>query len=123
MHAKATAVRPLCNLLAASERSWSIRGVMTAASIGAAKAGGYARYLESKTVVPDRGDYYLSPDGEPTQAPSHWLPPSAAATGGAPRPPPGGSPRPTRSRGWGSRAVASGARTSSYSWRGGILEV
>lgn len=46
---------------------------MTAASIGAAKAGGYARYLESKTVVPERGDYYLSPDGEPTQAPGRWL--------------------------------------------------
>src|SRR4029077_11277912 len=73
MHAKATAVRPRCNLLAASERSWSIRGVMTAASIGAAKAGGYARYLESKTVVPDRGDYYLSCEGEPTQAPGRCL--------------------------------------------------
>jgi conjugative relaxase-like TrwC/TraI family protein len=46
---------------------------MTAASIGAAKAGGYARYLESKTVEPDRGDYYLSPAGEPTQAPGRWL--------------------------------------------------
>ncbi|MFZ1154082.1 MAG: MobF family relaxase [Solirubrobacteraceae bacterium] len=46
---------------------------MTAASIGAAKGGGYARYLESKTVEPERGDYYLSPDGEPTQAPGKWL--------------------------------------------------
>jgi len=46
---------------------------MTAASIGAAKAGGYARYLESKTVVPERGDYYLTPDGEMTQAPGQWL--------------------------------------------------
>ncbi len=46
---------------------------MTAASIGAAKGGGYARYLESKTVQPERGDYYLSPDGEPTQAPGQWL--------------------------------------------------
>src|SRR4029077_20200403 len=73
MHATASAVRSLCNPLAASERSWSIRSVMTAASIGAAKAGGYARYLESKTVVPDRGDYYLSRDGEPTQAPGRWL--------------------------------------------------
>jgi hypothetical protein len=42
---------------------------MTAASIGAAKGGGYARYLESKTVEPERGDYYLTPGGEPTQAP------------------------------------------------------
>ncbi len=46
---------------------------MTAASIGAAKGRGYARYLESKTVEPERGDYYLSPDGEPTQAPGQWL--------------------------------------------------
>ncbi len=46
---------------------------MTAASIGAAKAGGYARYLESKTVVPERGDYYLTPDGEMAQAPGQWL--------------------------------------------------
>ena len=27
---------------------------------------------ESKTIEPDRGDYYLSPDGEPTQAPGGW---------------------------------------------------
>jgi conjugative relaxase-like TrwC/TraI family protein len=46
---------------------------MTAASIGAARGGGYAHYLESKTVVPELGDYYLSPDGEPTQAPGRWL--------------------------------------------------
>jgi conjugative relaxase-like TrwC/TraI family protein len=46
---------------------------MTAASIGAAKAGGYARYLESKTIEPQRRDYYLSPTGEPTQAPGRWL--------------------------------------------------
>jgi conjugative relaxase-like TrwC/TraI family protein len=46
---------------------------MTAASIGAGKGGGYARYLESKTVQPERGDYYLTPDGEPTQAPGQWL--------------------------------------------------
>jgi conjugative relaxase-like TrwC/TraI family protein len=46
---------------------------MTAASIGAAKGGGYARYLESKTVAPERGDYYLSREGEPVQAPGRWL--------------------------------------------------
>ena len=46
---------------------------MTAASIGAAKGGGYARYLESKTIQPERGDYYLTPTGEPTQAPGRWL--------------------------------------------------
>jgi hypothetical protein len=36
-----------------------INYVMTAASIGAARGGGYARYLEAKTVQPERGDYYL----------------------------------------------------------------
>jgi conjugative relaxase-like TrwC/TraI family protein len=46
---------------------------MTASSIGAGKGSGYARYLESKTVEPERGDYYLSPAGEPTQAPGRWL--------------------------------------------------
>lgn len=46
---------------------------MTAASIGAAKGGGYARYLEGKTVTPERGDYYLTPDGEMTQAPGRWF--------------------------------------------------
>ena len=46
---------------------------MTASSIPAAGGGGYARYLESKTVAPERGDYYLTPDGEMTQAPGRWL--------------------------------------------------
>jgi conjugative relaxase-like TrwC/TraI family protein len=46
---------------------------MTAASIGASRGAGYARYLESKTVQPERGDYYLAPDGELTQAPGRWL--------------------------------------------------
>jgi conjugative relaxase-like TrwC/TraI family protein len=47
--------------------------VMTAQSIGAGGAGEYARYLESKTITPELGDYYLTPDGEPTQAPGQWL--------------------------------------------------
>ncbi len=47
--------------------------MVSAASIGAAKGGGYARYLEAKTVAPERGDYYLTPDGELTQAPGRWL--------------------------------------------------
>lgn len=46
-----------------------VKDVLTAASIGASKGGGYARYLEGKTIAPDRSDYYLSRDGEPTQAP------------------------------------------------------
>lgn len=46
---------------------------MTASSIPAAGGGGYARYLESKTVAPERGDYYLTPGGEMTQAPGRWL--------------------------------------------------
>ena len=59
--------------MAARPDSRSVTDVLTAASIGAAKAGGYARYLESKTIEPERGDYYLSPTGEPTQAPGRWL--------------------------------------------------
>jgi TrwC relaxase len=47
--------------------------VMTASSIPAARGGGYARYLEGKTVAPERGDYYLTPDGEMIQAPGRWL--------------------------------------------------
>ncbi len=50
-----------------------ITHVMTAASIGASRGGGYARYLEGKTVEPERGDYYLTPDGEMAQAPGRWL--------------------------------------------------
>ena len=50
-----------------------INRVMTAASIGASRGGGYARYLEGKTVEPERGDYYLTPDGEMVQAPGRWL--------------------------------------------------
>lgn len=46
---------------------------MGAASIGSSKAGGYARYLESKTITPELGDYYLNQSGEPVQAPGRWL--------------------------------------------------
>ena len=48
--------------------------MLSASSIGAVGGGGYARYLEGKTVAPERGDYYLTPDGELTQAPGRWLP-------------------------------------------------
>ena len=59
--------------------------VMTAASIGVARGGGYARYLESKTVEPEHGDYYLTPDGEKLPmsrqpAPAAALPGSSHAT-------------------------------------------
>lgn len=46
---------------------------MSAASIPADRAGGYARYLESKTVAAERGDYYLTPDGERVEAPGQWF--------------------------------------------------
>lgn len=46
---------------------------MTVSSIGAAKGGGYARYLEGKTVAPVCGYCHLTPSGEPTQAPGRWL--------------------------------------------------
>jgi conjugative relaxase-like TrwC/TraI family protein len=52
--------------------------LLTASSIRAAQGGDYSRYLESKTVAPERGDYYLSPSGEPTQAPGRWLASSEA---------------------------------------------
>ena len=73
MHSCAGAVSAPCNSLAGLRASGSVHVVMTAASIGASKGGGYARYLESKTIEPERGDYYLSPEGEPTQAPGQWL--------------------------------------------------
>jgi len=47
--------------------------MMSASSIGAGRGGGYARYLEGKTIAPERGDYYLSPDGELTEAPGRWV--------------------------------------------------
>jgi len=47
--------------------------VVSTSSIPADRAGGYARYLESKTVEHERGDYYLNRDGEMTQAPGRWL--------------------------------------------------
>ncbi len=59
--------------MAATGRSRSLTGVVSASSIGSAKGGGYARYLEAKTIAPERGDYYLTPDGELTQAPGRWL--------------------------------------------------
>ncbi len=46
--------------------------MMTAASIGAGQAAAYSAYLESRTVAPARGDYYLSPSGEPTEAQGVW---------------------------------------------------
>jgi conjugative relaxase-like TrwC/TraI family protein len=46
---------------------------MTASSIGSSTAGGYARYLEGKIIETERGDYYLTPDGEPAQALGRWL--------------------------------------------------
>jgi conjugative relaxase-like TrwC/TraI family protein len=61
------------NSLAVSAVWRSLTVVVTASSIGAAKGGGYARYLEGKTVQPERGDYYLTPGGEPAQAPGRWL--------------------------------------------------
>jgi conjugative relaxase-like TrwC/TraI family protein len=45
---------------------------MTAASIGAGDAQGYSAYLLSRTVAPSRGDYYLSGEGLPTEAPGIW---------------------------------------------------
>lgn len=46
---------------------------MTASSIGAGDAQGYSEYLQSRTVAPARGDYYLSEDGLPAETPGEWL--------------------------------------------------
>jgi conjugative relaxase-like TrwC/TraI family protein len=73
MHKDAIAVRVLDKLVGRSGVLTVINRVMTAASIGASRGGGYARYLEGKTVEPERGDYYLTPDGEMAQAPGRWL--------------------------------------------------
>jgi hypothetical protein len=58
---------------------------MTAASIGAGQAAGYSAYLESRTVVSSRGDYYLSPEGEPIEAPRHLAGARADARASRPR--------------------------------------
>jgi hypothetical protein len=47
--------------------------MLSVSSIGSGRGGGYARYLEGKTVAPERGDYYLTPDGVLTEAPGQWL--------------------------------------------------
>jgi len=47
--------------------------MMTAASIPAASTGGYADYLDSKTIAPEQGDYYLGRDGMPAEAPGRWI--------------------------------------------------
>ena len=73
MHGCAVAQRVLCEFRGRFGALRVITHVMTAASIGASRGGGYARYLESKTVEPERGDYYLTPDGEMAQAPGRWL--------------------------------------------------
>jgi conjugative relaxase-like TrwC/TraI family protein len=73
MHGCALAQRALCKVVGRLGVLAVINHVMTAASIGASRGGGYARYLESKTVQPERGDYYLTPDGEMAQAPGRWL--------------------------------------------------
>jgi conjugative relaxase-like TrwC/TraI family protein len=73
MHGRAVAQRALCEFRGRFGALRVITHVMTAASIGASRGGGYARYLEGKTVEPERGDYYLTPDGEMAQAPGRWL--------------------------------------------------
>jgi len=47
--------------------------MMTAASIPAGSTHGYGEYLHSRTVAPEQGDYYLGPDGAPTEAAGRWL--------------------------------------------------
>jgi conjugative relaxase-like TrwC/TraI family protein len=73
MHGSAVAQQALCEFRGRFGALRVITHVMTAASIGPSRGGGYARYLESKTVEPEGGDYYLTPDGEMAQAPGRWL--------------------------------------------------
>ena len=73
MHGRATAPQALGKVVGRFGVLAVINRVMTAASIGSSRGGGYARYLETKTVEPERGDYYLTPDGEMAQAPGRWL--------------------------------------------------
>jgi len=47
--------------------------MVTAQSIPASTAAGYADYLESRTAAPEQGDYYLGTDGAPAEAPGRWL--------------------------------------------------
>ncbi len=55
MHGCAMAQRALCKVVGRFGPLTVNTYVMTAASIGASRGGGYARYLESKTVAPERG--------------------------------------------------------------------
>src|SRR5271165_2694768 len=73
MHHCASAVRALCRLAGRLRPLGVCMRVLTASSIRAAQGGEYSRYLESKTVAPERGDYYLNPTGEPAQAPGRWI--------------------------------------------------
>jgi conjugative relaxase-like TrwC/TraI family protein len=73
MHREPVGTSAVPNPLSDFRALCSVTVVMTAQSIGAGGAGGYGRYLESKTVAPERGDYYLTPGGEPVQAPGRWL--------------------------------------------------
>lgn len=54
--------------------------MVTAASIPADRASGYAQYLESKTVEHEHGAYYLTPDGEMTEPSGRWLADPATLT-------------------------------------------
>ena len=96
---------------------------MSASSIGAGRGGGYARYLEGKTIAPERGDYYLTPDGELTEAPGRWLsdPETLARLGIDPDAPVAGEQfialmegRHPGTGAWLRRAGADGSRAVSY---------
>jgi len=45
--------------------------VVTARSLGIGTD--YARYLDGRTQLPERGDYYLGTDGLPAEAPGRWM--------------------------------------------------
>src|SRR6185437_15670678 len=72
MHGGARRYQSVLLISAAGARFGSWVGVMTAQSIGAAGGADYAEYLESKTLAPEPGAYYLTPEGEPAQPAGRW---------------------------------------------------
>ena len=51
-----TAQQSLCDCMAGLGPSGALLVVMSASSIGAGRGGGYARYLDGKTIAPEQGD-------------------------------------------------------------------
>ena len=69
-----TGVRAVCERCVIRWPSWAAQGHhLCDDCIEHPCDGRWRLRAESKTVAPERGDYYLTPDGEMTQAPGRWL--------------------------------------------------